>query len=232
MTACLYYRRGNDYENEWRQQQVFKGQCLGLGCWPLFGAPAGTPLQQESKLSSASKQQALWYMWYGDSGLSAWPCCPKEHSHEAAVRPEGLSPGSGRDPLQARQPLPFPAARKAIRTKKHPCFRSKMFPNCICRQEAAARSWPAISAPLLSPGNIYCACRSTSSPPLSAAPLSKANYACLPLQHWDASRSADLWLQTLCREAARVISLLIHSLMWQPSLDLNLQSSKMAHRAI
>lgn len=52
MTACLYYRRGKDYENKQWWQQVFKEQCLDLGCWPSFEAPASTPRQQESKLLS------------------------------------------------------------------------------------------------------------------------------------------------------------------------------------
>lgn len=164
MTACLYYHRGKDYENECRRQQVFKGRCLRSGCWPWFGAPACAPRRRESKLSSASKQGAPWHVWYDNSGLSARSCRPREHPREAVMHPQGLSPGSGQDPPRAWQPLPFPAACKAGRTKKHPCFGSKMFPNCVCRQKAAARPWPAVSAPLLSPGNIYCACRSTSPP--------------------------------------------------------------------
>lgn len=56
------------------------------------------------------------------------------------------------------QPVRPPAQRNI------PVFRSKMIPNCTCRQEAAARPWPAVSASLLSPGNIYCACRSASPP--------------------------------------------------------------------
>lgn len=175
MTACLCYRRGKDYENERQQQRVFKGPCLRLGYQPSFGALAGTPLRQESKLLSASQQVSTLVHVVWQIGSLGMALLPQRAPSPGCRAPEGLSLGSHGDPPQAHQPPPFPAAHMATCTKKHPCFRSKMFPNCICRQEAAARPWPAISAPLLSPSNTYCACRSPCPLPLSVPPLSKGN---------------------------------------------------------
>lgn len=190
MTACLYYRRRKDYENEWRWQQVFKGQCLGSGCWPSSVAPAGTPLRRESKLSAASKQQAPWYMWYGDSGLSARPCHLKEHPHKAAVHPEGLSPGSSeRTHCRHASCCPFlqPVRLSAQRNISVSCQR------CSPTAFAGRRLLPDLGQPSL----YLCYLQVTSTVPaeahlplpLLAPPLSEANYLHLPLQCWDASRS-------------------------------------------
>lgn len=112
-----------------------------------------------------------------------WLCHPKEHFQEVVVHTEGLSLVS--DPRQACQPQSFQAAHKALCTKEYPCFRTKMFLSCMCRQKAADLGQPPLHLQVNS-----TEMAETHLPlPLSAPLLNKVIYSLLPLQHWDASRS-------------------------------------------
>lgn len=115
--------------------------------------------------------------------LSVWPCHLKKHFQEAVVHTEGLNLVS--DPTQSCQPQPFHAAHKALCTKEHPCFRTKMFPSCICRLKAADLGQPPLHLQVkpAEMAEVHLPL------PLSAPRLIKAIYSLPPLQHRDASRS-------------------------------------------
>lgn len=142
MKACLHYCRGKNFENEQWWQQVFKDQYLDLGCWPSFGAPASTPQQQESKLLSLLSSEPRSTCGVG-SGVSQCGCATPESTFRrlrCTQRVSALFLSQHRDISLGS----FHAAHKALCTKEHPCFRTKMFPSCICRQEAADLGQPPL----------------------------------------------------------------------------------------
>lgn len=141
MTACLYYRRGKDYENKWQWKQVFKEQYLDLGCWPLFGAPASSPQQQESKFLSAlsSEPRSICGM---ERGVSQHGCATPKSTYRrlwCTQRVSALSLTHHRHVSLSRfmHPIRLSAQREPYGLSSHSCSRTKMFPSCICRQKAA-----------------------------------------------------------------------------------------------
>lgn len=141
-----------------------KGNVLGQVVGPRLGHPpllhcGGSPHSRQPPSSEpcGTHGTAIWVSQHG-------PAAPKCTLTRLRCTQRVSAPARETTHCRHASRCPFLQLVRPPAQRNIPVFRSKMIPNCTCRQEAAARPWPAVSASLLSPGNIYCAYRSASPP--------------------------------------------------------------------